>query len=114
MVKDNFVYIQHILDSIAHIETFLIELSNQEDVFASSRHWQDAFVRELEIIGEAANQLDKDFIAKYPAIPWRKIISMRHKLVHDYFEIKMPLVWSTATIDIPDVKKLLLQLLKNC
>jgi uncharacterized protein with HEPN domain len=113
MVKDNLVYIQHILDSIAHIESFLTELGIQESIFASSRHWQDAFVRKLEIIGEAANQLDKDFIEKYPEIPWRKIISMRHKLVHDYFEIKMPLVWSTATIDIPEVKKLLSKLLES-
>jgi len=111
MVKNNLVYIQHILDSIDHIDSFLEELNNDEVVFASKLHWQNAFVRELEIIGEAANHIDIQFIEDHQEIPWSKIIKMRHKLIHDYFEIRMDLVWETAIQDLPNIKPQLLSLL---
>lgn len=113
MVKSNFVYIRHILDSIDHVESFLKELNNDETEFASKLYWQNAFVRELEIIGEAANHLDKQFIEDHPEIPWSKVIKMRHKLIHDYFDIRMDLVWLTAIQDLPVLKPQLLSLLKD-
>ena len=113
MVKSNLVYIRHILDSISHIELFLEELNHNESTFSSKLYWQNAFVRELEIIGEAANHLDKQFIENNPEIPWNKIIKMRHKLIHDYFDIRMDLVWETAIQDLPDLTPQLLSLLKN-
>ena len=112
MIKDNFVYIQHILESITHIEEFLDELNHDETTFAEKLHWQNAFVRELESIGEAANHLDKDFLSKNSQIPWENIIGMRHKLIHDYFEVKLELVWDTATIDLPHLKPQLQSILK--
>lgn len=111
MVKNNLVYIQHILDSIKHVESFLNELNHNENLFASKLYWQNAFVRELEIIGEAANHLDKQFIEDHPEIPWGKVIKMRHKLIHDYFDIRMDLVWLTAIQDLPALKPQLLSLL---
>lgn len=112
MIKDNSVYLKHILGSIAHIEQFLEEINHSEEIFSGKLHWQNAFVRELEVIGEAANQLDKEFIAQHSNIPWENIIGMRHKLIHDYFEIKMELVWDTVIIDLPRLKPQLESLIK--
>ena len=111
MVKDNLVYIRHILDSISHLESFLTEINCDETVFANKLYWQNAFVRELEVIGEAANQIDKKYLKDHPEIPWIDMIDMRHKLIHDYFEIKLEIIWDVTTIDIPKVKKQLLELL---
>jgi len=112
MIKDNSVYLKHILEAITHIEQFLEEIGHSETIFSENLHWQNAFVRELEVIEEAANQLDKAFLAQHPNIPWENIIGMRHKLIHDYFEIKMELVWDTITIDLPRLKPQLESLLK--
>lgn len=109
MVKDNTIYIRHILDSVEHIEGFLSEID--ETKFSRDIHWQNAFVRELEVIGEAARHIDPEFLKSHPEVPWADIIGMRHKLIHDYFEIKLPLVWDTATIDIPKIKPLLQNLI---
>lgn len=112
MIKDNSVYLKHILDSITHIEEFLTEIAHDEKVFAEKLHWQNAFIRELEVIGEAANQLSKDFLSDHSNIPWENIIGMRHKLIHDYFEVKMELVWDVATVDLPRLKPQLQSILK--
>lgn len=90
-----------------------MEINSDETVFASKLYWQNAFVRELEVIGEAANQIDKQYITDHPEIPWIDMIGMRHKLIHDYFEIKLEIVWDVATIDIPKIKKSLLKLLED-
>lgn len=111
MVKDNLVYVHHILDSIEHLESFLSEINYDEKIFASKLYWQNAFIRELEIIGEAANQTDNQFIKDHPEVPWIDMIGMRHKLIHDYFEIKLEIVWDVVTIDIPKLKEPLLKIL---
>ena len=69
--------------------------------------WQDAFVREIEIIGEAARHVDENFCKQHPQVPWVDMVGMRNKLIHDYFEVNMPMVWDVATKDIPALKEAL-------
>ena len=110
MVKNNLIYIHHILESMAHIEDFLKQVNELK--FSQDKHWQNAFIREIQVIGEAARHISADFQKQHSIIPWVDIIGMRHKLFHDYFEIDLPLVWDVATIDIPRLKPLLEQLLQ--
>lgn len=58
----------------------------------------------LQIIGEAASQLPEELRLKHPQIPWHKIIGMRHRLVHDYFNIDVGELWRTVRKDLPDLK----------
>ncbi len=53
------------------------------------------------MIGEAANNLSPTFIASHPEIPWRRIIGLRHALVHQYFGVDLDAVWSISTGDLP-------------
>ena len=99
MTKDNTIYIRHILDEITDIQKF-IKNSNEED-FATNTMMQKAVIRSVEIIGEAANNITPSF---HPQIPWRKITGMRNKLIHDYFEIDLALVWQVATKDLKQLK----------
>lgn len=55
----------------------------------------------IEIIGEAARHVSREFQSQHPGIPWRKIIVQRHVLAHEYGEIKHELIWRVATIHIP-------------
>jgi len=55
----------------------------------------------LEIIGEAANRLSESFKIQHPEIEWRKIIGLRHRIVHDYFNIDVEIVWKIIQKDLP-------------
>ena len=65
-------------------------------------------MKNIEIIGEAANMLSRDFIDTYTGLPWKQIIGMRHVLVHGYAQVSNVDLWETAQNDIaPLCKKVL-------
>ncbi len=106
-MKNQEAYLQHILDAIKEIE-----------IFSEEADWKDAkteraIERCIEIIGEAASNLSKDFQKKFPEVEWNLIIGMRHKLIHDYFETDPRLVKSTVEDDIPLLKKQIKKILKK-
>jgi uncharacterized protein with HEPN domain len=61
--------------------------------FLASRLHQNAVIRALEVIGEAASKVSPAFRAAQPAIPWREITGMRHRLIHGYDEVQLDVVW---------------------
>ena len=60
-----------------------------------------ALVKDVEIIGEAASRVSADTRAEWAEIPWQDIVTMRHRLVHGYFDIDLDIVWNTLTDDLP-------------
>lgn len=58
-------------------------------------------VKSIEIIGEAANQVSTETQARFPVLPWRNIIAMRHRTVHGYADIDYDVVWRTVTDRLP-------------
>ena len=71
--------------------------------FASDWVIQNGLIRELEIMGEAAGRVSRELAETHPDIPWREITGIRHKLIHDYFEVDLEVVWRTATENVPAV-----------
>jgi uncharacterized protein with HEPN domain len=71
----------------------------------------DAIVRELEIIGEAANKIDSETKARYPKMPWSQMIGMRNRLIHEYFGVNKKIVWETCQIDLIELKRILASIL---
>jgi uncharacterized protein with HEPN domain len=61
---------------------------------------QDAVVRNLEIIGEAANRLPQEFKVRHADIEWPKIVGLRHRIVHDYFGIDLKIIWRIINEDL--------------
>ena len=111
MTKDDTVFLKHILDAINLIEKYLKDKSYEE--FKNNRMLQDAVIREIEIIGEAAKNLSKEFRNKQSDIPWRQIAGMRDKLIHGYFGVDLDAIWDTATRDIPSLKGKLQEIIKK-
>ena len=63
------------------------------DVFVSTSHWQDAVIRQLEIIGEATKRLSGQLCSQHPEVPWRRIAGLRDVLIHDYMGVDIKAVW---------------------
>ncbi len=78
-----------------------------------NRMLQDAVIREIEIIGEAARNVSREFRNKNPGIPWREMVGMRDKLIHGYFGVDLDAVWETATKDIYDLEAKIKMLIKQ-
>ena len=69
--------------------------------FKASKLHQDAVVRTLEVIGEAAQRISDTTKDKIPRIPWRELAGMRNRLIHEYFRVDVEKVWGTVKEDIP-------------
>lgn len=82
-----------------------------EAAFAASRLHQNAVIRSLEVIGEAAGKLSQPFQAAHPEIPWREITGMRHRLIHGYAEVRLDVVWRTVHEHLPPLLAALAPLL---
>ncbi len=102
MSRDSMLYIHDIIEAIQRIEEY-VEGMNFE-VFCQNRRTQDAVVRNLEIIGEAASRMDESFRMVMAEIEWRKIIGLRNILIHEYFGINQPIIWDVVQNKLESLK----------
>ena len=91
-----------ILLSMERISTYIGEMDQQS--FASDTRTADAVVRNLEIIGEAATRIPEEFKAGHPEVPWRRVVGLRNRIVHEYFGVDIGIVWSVVSQDLPHLK----------
>jgi uncharacterized protein with HEPN domain len=109
-MKDQRVYLHHILDAAGRIEEYG---SPGRDVFFSSNLHQDAAIRQLAIIGEAASKLGEHVRDRHSEVPWAKIISFRNILIHDYVGVKLEILWDIIRDDLPTLKQQVQQILEE-
>jgi uncharacterized protein with HEPN domain len=94
-------YLRHMSDEIDYISS---QLPGMEfDAFMADPTLKRAFVRSLEIIGEAAKKIPEDIKAAAPEIEWRKITGIRDRLIHGYFGVDYRIVWDVAVSKLPDL-----------
>jgi uncharacterized protein with HEPN domain len=110
MTQPDELYLRHMLDAMDRV----IELTQRTSFEEFELDWvvQDALLHELQVVGEAAGRVSKGLADAHPLVPWRKITGLRHKIVHEYFVVDLQVVWDTATLDVPEVRPLLADLLK--
>ena len=99
------------IESIDRIKKFTDKMNFEE--FLDDEMAQFAIIKNFEIIGEAAYYTSKELKSKYPEIEWRKIKAFRHKLVHDYYEINLEIVWKTKEDKIDKLKDQIEEILKR-
>ena len=101
--------LEHILEAIERLEKYAGSLSREELEADVLRYY--GIVKNIEIIGEAANMLSAPFKEAHPEVEWRPISNMRNFLVHEYFQVDNDTVWAVIHSDIVDLKKYILKYL---
>ena len=95
-------YLGHILRAIERIERYTADMD--EVGFLNSELVQDAVIRNIEIIGEASNNIQRgapEFAAQHDDIPWRVMYTMRNRVSHGYDKVDLEVVWRTIQGDLP-------------
>lgn len=103
-MKGDEVYLNHILDAIVTIESYVIVGYTE---FMDKTHWQDAVIRQLEIIGEATKRLSQELRSQYSNVPWRRMAGMRDVLIHDYMGVDLDAVCQVTQRDMVAVKRMI-------
>ncbi len=101
MVKDDMVYLRHMLDFA--LEAILMIHDKKRADFDVDRVLRNALVHVIQNLGEAARRVSKDGREKYSDIPWQEIIGMRSVIVHDYLHVDDEAVWRVVKRNIPDL-----------
>lgn len=105
-------YLLHILEAIDNIQDYTVGMDL--DAFMADRKTRDAVVRNLEVTGEACNNIAKNhpaFASQQSSVPWGFAYEMRNALSHGYFTVDYAIVWQTIQHDLPNLKKQIADLL---
>ncbi|HRH36395.1 MAG TPA: DUF86 domain-containing protein [Catalimonadaceae bacterium] len=96
------IRLQHMLDAICEIETYTMGVD--KNTFVNHSMMFNATLRQLEIIGEAANHISLDLQSKHPEILWPRIIGLRNLVIHEYFGVDDNTIWSIIRVNLPVLK----------
>ncbi|PSR27936.1 DUF86 domain-containing protein [Sulfobacillus thermosulfidooxidans] len=106
--RDDGLVIQFMVDAITTI--FYYTADQTLDTFLANRMMRDAVAKNLEVLGESANNLSPALIVQESQIPWSDVIGLRHRLVHHYGGTDWAVVWETIRIDLPPLLDRLIEL----
>ena len=104
-MDNNLLYVTHIRDELLFLMRMRDSLSYESLLEDDVK--QRAIIRSIEVIGEVANNVSKEFADLHPEIPWRKLVDTRNRLIHGYFTVSLSIVWQ---ILVSEVEPLLVQI----
>lgn len=107
-MKSHTILAVHILQSIDRIEQYIAGMNEQE--FLKNFLVQDGVMRNIEIIAEASKKISPEIRSNFPDIPWRQIMAMRNKIIHEYFGVDLEAIWNVTQNDLPNLKEQILKI----
>ncbi len=111
MPRDYKIYLRDIIECIEKIQDYTAGLSSVD--FCNDGKTIDAVIRNLEIIGEAARRLPEEFRIKFPDVEWRRIVSLRNILIHEYPGIDLETIWDIVENKLSSLEKQVNKILKD-
>jgi len=94
-MKDDRLYLVHMLETARKVQTKVENLQRQD--YDANEDLRLALTHLLQMIGEAARQVSDVARQKMPEIPWPQVVVMRHRIVHEYMDVDLNIVWTVAT-----------------
>jgi len=107
-------YLEHILAALERIQQYTAGKSDA--AFLTDMLVQDAVLRNLTILGEAAHRIlveASDFVAAHPEIPLAEIYATRNRITHGYEEVDLDIVWNLVQYDVPELLRKIAAALKE-
>jgi uncharacterized protein with HEPN domain len=107
-------FLVHILEATDKILRYTHRITREQ--FLADSLVQDGVIRNIEIIGEASNNLleaDPEIAMHHPSIPFAHIYGMRNRVAHGYFSVSLPMIWDTVEQDIPKLQATVQQVLSE-
>jgi uncharacterized protein with HEPN domain len=104
-------YVEDIVNSVNKVMKFTKDMRYSD--FMKDEKTVFAVVRALEIIGEAAKNIPESLRRKYPDIPWKDMSGMRDRLIHEYFGVKLDVVWDTVRSELPELEPKFQKILRD-
>lgn len=101
--QDTIILIEDILLSINKIENYICNIQSYEE-FIKNDIVVDAVLRNLEVLGEAANKISLELKNKYTEIPWKRVIGLRNIVIHGYFIVDLSIIWKIINEQLPALK----------
>ena len=99
MTRQDEIRLRHMLDAAREAVGFVGVMTREE--LGLDRRTLLSAIKEIEIIGEAANRVSVATRAEFPQVPWKQIVGMRNRLIHVYFDIDLRVVWDVVRGDLP-------------
>lgn len=99
-------YLAHIVDAISRIQRYVDGMTEQS--FMDDEKTQDAVIRNLEVVGEAARNVQTQheiFAQAHAEVPWALMYAMRNRVAHGYFQVDWALIWKTIHQDLPELRQ---------
>ena len=109
-MKDDLLYLHHMLERCQRIERFI---RPGKEAFIAAEELQDAVIRNIEVIGEAAKRVSPELRAQLNNLDWKRICGMRDVLIHDYIGVDLEQVWAVAVSHIPELRSTLERFLSS-
>lgn len=109
--RDDLVYVEDMLIRVRRVLSRTAGVGWEQ--FRADEDLHDIAERSLSVLGEAAAKVSAGFCAAHPEVPWRDVTGIRHKIVHDYFEVNYRLVWSVIIHDLPPLEEALAPILSD-
>jgi uncharacterized protein with HEPN domain len=108
MSRDNWIYVAHMLD-VCQQALELAESKTRED-YNQDLALRLALTHLIQVIGEAAQHVEAGFRFEHEQVPWREVIGMRHRIVHDYLNVDEDIIWEVVQQDLPQLASQLKQI----
>jgi len=105
------LYLLDIVEAADAVGRFVAGVTQER--FLEDEQLQSSVLHKLTVIGEAASRLSDQFRRKHPQVEWGDIVGFRNIIVHEYFSVRWPIVWVTATKEVPELRRMVAEILER-